>query len=143
MKLKALYINGFKSFANKTEIEFTSGIVSIVGPNGSGKSNVLDALRWVLGEQSAKSMRADKMEDVIFFGTQYKAAQNLCEVEIIFDNGDGSLDIDYSEVSIKRKTYRGGDNTFYLNNKVCRLKDIRELLFDSGIGKDGLSLIHI
>lgn len=141
MKLKALYINGFKSFANKTEIEFTSGIVSIVGPNGSGKSNVLDALRWVLGEQSAKSMRADKMEDVIFFGTQYKAAQNLCEVEIIFDNGDGSLDIDYSEVSIKRKTYRGGDNTFYLNNKVCRLKDIRELLFDSGIGKDGYSII--
>ena len=141
MKLKALYINGFKSFANKTEIEFTPGIVSIVGPNGSGKSNVLDALRWVLGEQSAKSMRADKMEDVIFFGTQYKAAQNLCEVEIIFDNGDGSLDIDYSEVSIKRKTYRGGDNTFYLNNKVCRLKDIRELLFDSGIGKDGYSII--
>ena len=141
MKLKSIELKGFKSFHNKTKIEFPDGIISIVGPNGSGKSNVLDAFRWVLGEQSAKNLRGEKMEDVIFSGTKRHSQANYCEVEIIFDNEDQSLDIPFSEVSIKRKAYRDGDSAYYLNGKICRLKEIKELLLDSGIGKEGYSVI--
>ncbi len=142
MQLKSIELKGFKSFHNKTKIIFPiDGLVSIVGPNGSGKSNVLDAFRWVLGEQSAKTLRGEKMEDVIFSGTQYKKPMNMCEVEILFDNSDRTLNIDYEEVSIRRKAYRSGESTFYLNNKVCRLKDVRELFMDSGIGREGYSII--
>ncbi len=141
MKLKSIELKGFKSFHNKTKIEFPNGIISIVGPNGSGKSNVLDAFRWVLGEQSAKNLRGDKMEDVIFSGTKRHNQANYCEVEIIFDNEDKALDIPFSEVSIKRKAYRDGESAYYLNGKICRLKEIKELLLDSGIGKEGYSVI--
>lgn len=117
------------------------GLVSIVGPNGSGKSNVLDAFRWVLGEQSAKTLRGEKMEDVIFSGTQFKKPLNMCEVEIVFDNSSHTLDLDYDEVSIRRKAYRTGESSFYINNKSCRLKDIRELFMNSGIGREGYSIV--
>lgn len=141
MRLKSIELKGFKSFHNKTKIEFPDGIISIVGPNGSGKSNVLDAFRWVLGEQSAKTLRGDKMEDVIFSGTKRHAQSNFCEVEIVFNNEDQVLDIPFSEVSIKRKAYRDGDSSYYINGKTCRLKEIKELLLDSGIGKEGYSVI--
>lgn len=142
MQLKSIEIKGFKSFYNKTNIVFPGdGLVSIVGPNGSGKSNLLDAFRWVLGEQSAKSLRGEKMEDIIFSGTQYKKPMNVCEVEIIFDNSDRSLNIEYDEVSIRRKAYRSGESSYYLNNRSCRLKDVKELLMDSGIGREGYSII--
>lgn len=142
MQLKSIEIKGFKSFYNKTNIVFPGdGLVSIVGPNGSGKSNLLDAFRWVLGEQSAKSLRGEKMEDIIFSGTQYKKPLNVCEVEIIFDNSDRSLNIEYDEISIRRKAYRSGESSYYLNNRSCRLKDVRELLMDSGIGREGYSII--
>lgn len=141
MRLKSIEIKGFKSFYQKTKIEFPDGIISIVGPNGSGKSNILDAFRWVLGEQSAKNLRGEKMEDVIFSGTKKHRQVNSCEVEIILDNVDESVEIDFSEISIKRKAYRDGDTKYYLNGSQCRLKDIRELFFDSGIGKEGYSII--
>lgn len=142
MKLKSIELKGFKSFQNKTKIVFpVDGLVSIVGPNGSGKSNVLDAFRWVLGEQNAKTLRGEKMEDVIFSGTQFKKPLNMCEVEIVFDNSSHTLDLDYDEVSIRRKAYRTGESSFYINNKSCRLKDIRELFMNSGIGREGYSIV--
>ncbi|MDO5096905.1 MAG: chromosome segregation protein SMC [Peptostreptococcaceae bacterium] len=141
MKLKSIEIKGFKSFYQKTEIEFPNGIVSIVGPNGSGKSNILDAFRWVLGEQSAKNLRGDKMEDVIFSGTARHNQSNYCEVEVVFDNQDGGLDLDFAEISIKRKAFRSGESSYYINGKQSRLKEIKELFLDSGIGKEGYSII--
>jgi chromosome segregation protein len=140
--LKKLELKGFKSFPSKTDIVFENGITSIVGPNGSGKSNVLDAIRWVLGEQSIKSLRGDKLEDVIFIGSDSKKPMNYCEVVLTIDNKDGILDIDYSEVSIKRRAYRSGESEFYINNKPCRLKDVKELLLDTGIGREGYSIIE-
>ena len=128
MYLKRLEIKGFKSFPTKTEIVFNEGITAIVGPNGSGKSNISDAIRWVLGEQSAKSLRGDKLEDVIFVGTESKKAMNYCEVAITLDNSDNKLDLGFSEVTIKRRAYRTGESEFFLNNKSCRLKDIKEIL---------------
>ncbi|CAH2212954.1 chromosome segregation protein SMC [Tepidibacter aestuarii] len=142
MYLKRLELKGFKSFPNKTEIVFEKGITSIVGPNGSGKSNVLDAIRWVLGEQSIKSLRGDKLEDVIFIGADNKKPMNYCEVSLIIDNSEGIINIDYSEVSIKRRAYRSGESEFYINNKNCRLKDVKELLLDTGIGREGYSIIE-
>lgn len=142
MYLKRLELKGFKSFPTKTDILFNKGVTSIVGPNGSGKSNISDAVRWVLGEQSIKSLRGDKLEDVIFIGTETKKAMNYCEVELTIDNSDNDMDIDFSEVTIKRRAYRNGESEFYLNNKVCRLKDIKELLLDTGIGKDGYSIVE-
>lgn len=141
MYLKALEIKGFKSFLNKTVINFPRGMISIVGPNGSGKSNILDAVRWVLGEQSIKQLRGDKLEDVIFSGSQDKSAVGVCEVTLIIDNEDGMIDTEYSEVAIKRKAYRTGESKFFINDKACRLKDIKELLLDTGIGKEGYSII--
>ena len=142
MYLKRLEIKGFKSFPTKTEIVFNEGITAIVGPNGSGKSNISDAIRWVLGEQSAKSLRGDKLEDVIFVGTESKKAMNYCEVAITLDNSDNKLDLEFSEVTIKRRAYRTGESEFFLNNKSCRLKDIKEILLDTGIGKDGYSIVE-
>lgn len=142
MYLKRLELKGFKSFPNKTDIIFKEGVTAIVGPNGSGKSNVSDAVRWVLGEQSIKSLRGDKLEDVIFVGSDNQKPMNFCEVALTIDNSDGKLNIDYSEVTIKRRAYRNGESQFYLNNKSCRLKDIKEILLDTGIGKDGYSIIE-
>lgn len=142
MYLKRLELKGFKSFPIKTDIIFKEGITSIVGPNGSGKSNISDAVRWVLGEQSIKSLRGDKLEDVIFAGTDTKKPMNYCEVALTIDNEDNKLELDFSEVTIKRRAYRNGESEFFLNNKSCRLKDIKEILLDTGIGKDGYSIIE-
>ncbi|MBO2516792.1 MAG: chromosome segregation protein SMC [Clostridiales bacterium] len=141
MKLKKLLIQGFKSFADKTEIVLNEGITGIVGPNGSGKSNIGDAVRWVLGEQSARVLRGTKMEDIIFNGTAKRKAAHYCEVTLIFDNEDGALKSSYSEVSVTRRVYRNGDSEYYLNQTACRLRDILELFRDTGIGREGYSLI--
>lgn len=141
MYLKRLEIQGFKSFRNKVDINFESGITGIVGPNGSGKSNISDSIRWVLGEQSAKTLRGSKMEDVIFSGTASRKSLGMAEVSITLDNSSKILPIDYGEVRITRRVYRSGESEYYLNKSPCRLKDVRELLMDTGIGKDGYSII--
>lgn len=141
MFLKSLEIRGFKSFADKTEVSFNKGITTVVGPNGSGKSNISDAVRWVLGEQSIKTLRGGKMEDVIFAGTQYRKPVGLAQVAITFDNNDNELPIDYCDVTIARRLYRSGESEYYINNSKCRLKDIQELFMDTGIGKEGYSII--
>lgn len=141
MFLKYVDIKGFKSFSDKTEIIFNSGITAIVGPNGSGKSNISDAIRWVLGEQSVKALRGDKMEDVIFAGTAFRKPINVCEVSLCFDNNSGTLPIEFNEVLVKRRLYRDGDSEYYINNIQCRLKDVNALFMDTGIGKEGYSLI--
>jgi len=141
LHLKRLEIQGFKSFANKIEINFESGITGVVGPNGSGKSNISDSIRWVLGEQSAKTLRGSKMEDVIFSGTTSRKPLGMAEVSITLDNSSKALPIDYGEVTITRRVYRSGESEYYLNKSSCRLKDVRELLMDTGIGKDGYSII--
>lgn len=141
MYLKKVYINGFKSFAEKTEIMVEKGITAIVGPNGSGKSNISDAIKWVLGEQSAKSLRGVKMDDVIFAGTVKRLPLGYAEVNLIFDNESGDIPVEYKEVSIKRKLYKTGESEYYINKQQCRLKDIREIFMDTGIGRDGYSFI--
>lgn len=141
MFLKSLEIRGFKSFANKTEINFQKGITAIVGPNGSGKSNISDAIRWVLGEQSIKSLRGGKMEDVIFAGTQFRKPVGLAKVSLTLDNSKSELPLDYSDVMISRVIYRSGESEYLINNTKCRLKDIQELFMDTGIGKEGYSII--
>ena len=141
MRLTKLELNGFKSFARKTEIRFGDGVTAIIGPNGSGKSNISDAVRWVLGEQSAKALRGSKMEDVIFSGTQQRKALAYCEVTLIFDNTDGKLSIPFGEVAITRRVYRSGESEYCLNKNTCRLRDIQDLFRDTGIGKDGYSII--
>ena len=135
MYLKQIKIYGFKSFADKTEIELCPNINGIVGPNGSGKSNIIDAVRWVLGEQSIKSLRGESSSDVIFSGSKSRKALNSAYVSLIFDNSNRSLPIDYNEVSIKRVLYRTGETEYFLNNERCRLKDINDLLTDSGASK--------
>lgn len=142
MYLKKLELKGFKSFPTKTDIYFDEGVTAVVGPNGSGKSNISDAIRWVLGEQSVKSLRGEKMEDVIFSGTDTKNQMNYCEVAITLDNSMAEIDIDSDELVIKRRVYRSGESEFYINGKSCRLKDVRETLLDTGIGKDGYSIIE-
>lgn len=141
MYFKKIEMIGFKSFADKTTIEFNGGFTAIVGPNGCGKSNVSDAIRWVLGEQSAKSLRGDNMQDVIFKGTEKRRSLSYCEVTLTFDNTDRFFDISYDELSITRKLYRSGESEYQINKNTCRLKDITDLLFDSGIGKNGYSVI--
>lgn len=141
MHLKKIEIKGFKSFPDRTEILFPKGLISVVGPNGSGKSNILDAIRWVLGEQSMKSLRGDKLEDVIFSGTEKRKGMTHCEVSLLMDNADRSLDIDYLEVEIKRRAFQSGESQFFINGRQCRLKDIKELLLDTGIGREGYSII--
>lgn len=141
MFLKSIEIRGFKSFADKTELELKDGVTAVVGPNGSGKSNISDAVRWVLGEQSVKSLRGGKMEDVIFAGTQYRKPVGLAQVSLTLDNNDKLLNIDYSDVTVSRRLYRSGESEYYINNTQCRLKDIQELFMDTGIGKEGYSII--
>ena len=141
MRLKRLEIYGFKSFADRTVIRFEEGITGIVGPNGSGKSNLSDAVRWVLGEQSAKSLRGGKMEDVIFGGTESRRRLGSCEVSLVIDNEDHVLPTDYAEVMITRRVYRSGEGEYFINKTACRMKDILELFQDTGIGKDGYSII--
>ena len=141
MFLKSLEVRGFKSFADKTELNFKKGITAVVGPNGSGKSNISDAVRWVLGEQSVKSLRGGKMEDVIFAGTQFRKPVGLAQVSLCLDNSDGSLPIEYNEVIVTRRIFRSGETEYLINKQKCRLKDIVELFMDTGIGKEGYSLI--
>lgn len=141
MRLNKLILKGFKSFANRTEIVFTPGVTTIVGPNGSGKSNISDAVRWVLGEQSNKSLRANKASDVIFQGTEEKKALGYAQVSIIFSNDDNALPVEYQEVEVTRRMYRSGESEFFINNKKARMKDVRELFLDTGVGKDGYSII--
>lgn len=141
MKLKKLELYGFKSFAQRTEIVFDEGITGIVGPNGSGKSNIGDAVRWVLGEQSAKTLRGASMSDVIFNGTQKRKPLSYCEVSLVFDNDDHALAMEVAEVMVTRRVYRNGESEYYLNRTACRLKDVVDLFRDTGIGKEGYSII--
>ena len=141
MILRRLEAYGFKSFADKTEIEFGPGITVVVGPNGSGKSNISDAIRWVLGEQSVRTLRGTKMEDVIFAGSSGRRPLGIAEVSLTFDNSDGTLPLDFNEVIITRRVYRSGDSEYFINKALCRLKDIYELLADTGLGRDAMSVI--
>ena len=141
MYLKSIEIQGFKSFANKLLFEFHNGITGIVGPNGSGKSNVADAVRWVLGEQRIKQLRGASMQDVIFAGTEMRKPQGFAYVAITLDNSDHQLAIDYDEVTVSRRLYRSGESEYMINGSACRLKDINELFYDTGIGKEGYSII--
>ena len=141
MFLKRLEIVGFKSFADRIGIDFVPGVTAVVGPNGSGKSNVTDAIRWVLGEQSAKSLRGAKMEDVIFAGSDSRKALNFAEVTLILDNADQRVALDFAEISVTRRVFRSGDSEYLLNKQTCRLKDITDLFMDSGLGKEAFSII--
>src|SRR5690625_1305623 len=141
MFLKRLESVGFKSFAERIKVEFVPGVTAVVGPNGSGKSNITDAIRWVLGEQSAKSLRGSKMEDVIFQGSDTRSQLNFAEVTLVLDNHTQSLKLDYDEVSVTRRVYRSGVSEFYINKQSCRLKDIIDLFMDSGLGQESFSII--
>lgn len=141
MELKRVEIIGFKSFPEKIEVEFGKGITAIVGPNGSGKSNISDAVRWVLGEQSAKTLRGSRMEDVIFAGTERRKPVNFAQVTLVLDNQDHRMAVDYDEVAITRRVYRSGESEYQINGSRCRLRDVQEMLMDTGIGKDGYSVI--
>ena len=141
MFLKALEMQGFKSFPDKTVLEFNKGITAVVGPNGSGKSNISDAVRWVLGEQSTKNLRGSKMEDVIFDGTDIRKAKGFAEVTLRLDNKDRALQNDSDEVSITRRYYRSGDSEYLINGESSRLRDINELFMDTGLGRDGYSIV--
>ena len=141
MYLKSIEVQGFKSFANKIVFEFHNGITGIVGPNGSGKSNVADAVRWVLGEQRVKQLRGGSMQDVIFAGTENRRPLSYAYVAITLDNSDHQLAIDYEEVTVSRRLYRSGESEYLINGTVCRLKDVNELFYDTGIGKEGYSII--
>lgn len=141
MRLTQIEINGFKSFAKKQELSFPGGITAIIGPNGCGKSNIADAFRFVLGEQSARALRGKKVEDFIFGGTQKRRALSYCDVSLHFDNSDGELKTPFQEVCVTRRAFRSGESEYYINNASCRLKDIHELFRDTGVGKDGYSII--
>ncbi len=141
MRLKNIEMQGFKSFADKIYLDFNSGITAIVGPNGSGKSNISDAIRWVMGEQSIKSLRGSKMEDVIFAGTEARKALGFAEVTLTLDNTDGYFSLDFPEITVTRRVYRSGEGEYYINKTLCRLKDIHELFMDTGLGRDGYSII--
>ncbi len=142
MFLKGLEVFGFKSFADRTRIEFADGITALLGPNGCGKSNVVDAVKWVLGEQAAKTMRAEKMEDIIFNGTETRKPLNMAEVTLTLANDNGLLPLDMSEISIKRRLYRSGEGEYFINNRQCKLKDVRELFWDTGVGKVAYSVME-
>ncbi len=141
MYLKSIEIQGFKSFANKIVLEFHNGITAIVGPNGSGKSNIADAVRWVLGEQKVKQLRSSSMQDVIFAGTETRKAVSFAFVAITLDNADRAIGLDYDELTVARRVYRSGESEYLMNGTPCRLRDIQELFYDTGIGKEGYSII--
>lgn len=141
MILKKIEMAGFKSFADKTVVEFNDGFTAIVGPNGCGKSNVADAIRWVLGEQKVKDLRADSMQDVIFNGTEKRKSLSYCEVSLYFDNSTRYFDFDYDELIITRKLYRSGESEYLINHNTCLLRDINNVLYNSGLGKSGYSII--
>ncbi|MDD2261782.1 MAG: AAA family ATPase, partial [Clostridia bacterium] len=141
MILNKLELQGFKSFATRTVLEFNKGITAIVGPNGSGKSNIADAIRWVLGSQSSKQLRGINMSDMIFSGTQFRKPVGFAEASLYFDNSDKGLAVDFDEVKITRRLYRSGESEYSINNKNCRLKDIQMLFFDTGVGKEGYSIV--
>ena len=143
MRLKSLELHGFKSFPNKTVIRFDEGATVIVGPNGSGKSNITDAMRWVLGELSSKNIRGSKMEDVIFVGADGYRPMGFAEVSVTFDNTDAESRIDspYDEITVTRRYYRAGESEYYINRKAVRLRDIHELFMNTGIGREGYSII--
>src|SRR5690606_26396375 len=143
MQLTRLDIKGFKSFGDKTTIHFNHGITSIVGPNGCGKSNVVDAIRWVLGEQSTKNLRSEKMDNIIFNGTKTRKAAQLAEVSLSFNNTKDVLPTSFSQVTITRKLYRSGESEYRLNDVQCRLKDITDLFLDTGIGPDSYAIIEL
>ena len=144
MYLKSLMLRGFKTFADKTSIDFESigGITAVVGPNGCGKSNLVDAIKWVLGELSLKELRSSSLEEVIFAGSSARKPLSLAEVSIELDNSDHILQTDYTQVSIRRRIYRSGESEFYINKNPCRLKDIRDLFLDTGLGKGTYSIIN-
>ena len=141
MYLKAVEIQGFKSFPDKTRLSFENDITAIVGPNGSGKSNISDAIRWVMGEQRTKQLRGEKMEDVIFGGTEKRGKLGYAQVSLIFDNTSRFFDMDASEVVLTRAYYRSGESEYYINHEQVRLRDVNELLMDTGLGRDGYSTI--
>ena len=141
MYLKALELQGFKSFADKTVLTFDRMMSAVVGPNGSGKSNIADAIRWVLGEQSTRTLRGAKMEDVIFGGCEKRAPVGFAEVSLILDNSDSALPINAAEVMVTRRYYRSGESEYYINRSQVRLRDIHELFMDTGLGRDGYSII--
>ena len=142
MYLKALEIQGFKSFPDKTVLNFGESITAIVGPNGSGKSNISDAICWVMGEQSARSLRGDKMEDVIFGGTEKRGPVGFAQVTLVLDNSAGMFSsVDSSEVMVTRRYYRSGDSEYYINKQSVRLKDVNELFMDTGLGREGYAIV--
>ena len=141
MYLKSIEVQGFKSFANKIKFDFHNGITGIVGPNGSGKSNVADAVRWVLGEQRVRQLRGVSMQDIIFAGTENRKPLGYAYVAITLDNSDHSLSVDFEEVTVARRIYRSGESEYLINGVACRLKDVNELFYDTGIGKEGYSII--
>jgi chromosome segregation protein len=143
MQLTQLEIKGFKSFGDKITINFNEGVTAIVGPNGCGKSNVVDAIRWVLGEQSTRMLRSEKMDNVIFNGSKSRKPANLAEVSLTFDNTKNILPTDYSQVTLTRKLYRTGESEYRLNDVQCRLKDITDLFLDTGIGSDSYAIIEL
>jgi chromosome segregation protein len=141
MQLKRLHLVGFKTFADKTEIEFGEGITAVVGPNGCGKSNIADALLWVMGEQNPRLLRGAESRDVIFSGTDRRKKLGMAEVRLTVDNSDRSLPIEFAEVTVTRRIYRSGESQYLLNNAPCRLKDIVELFLDTGVGKGAYSFV--
>ncbi|HYZ17062.1 MAG TPA: AAA family ATPase, partial [Candidatus Acidoferrum sp.] len=141
MRLKSLKIFGFKTFAEATTLEFTAGTTAVVGPNGSGKSNLVDAIRWVLGEQSSRSLRSQKMEDVIFAGNSSRKPLGMAEVSLTFDNHDHALPLDFNEVQITRRAYRAGESEFYINREQVRLRDVHELLMGTGLGPGSYAIV--
>ncbi len=141
MYLKSVEMQGFKSFADKIYLDFNPGITAIVGPNGSGKSNISDAIRWVMGEQSVKSLRGNRMEDVIFSGTEVRKPQGFAEVSLVLDNSEHIFPVDYEEVTVTRRVYRSGEGEYFINRNSCRLKDIHEMFMDTGLGREGYSIV--
>ena len=141
MYLKSIELQGFKSFTDKTLIKLDGGISCIVGPNGSGKSNISDAIRWVLGEQSARNLRGNKMQDVIFSGSDSRKALGMAQVVLHIDNSDGKLPMEFTDVEVCRRAYRSGDSEYLINGQQCRLKDIQELFLDSGISNNSLAMV--
>ena len=141
MYLKAIEIQGFKSFADKSRLDFEPGITCVVGPNGCGKSNVIDSVRWAIGEMSWKSLRSASMVDIIFNGTAKRAPLNMAQVSMVFDNASRQLPLDFNEITVTRKIFRSGESEYYLNKVQCRLRDIRDLFLDTGIGGEGYAII--